>query len=263
MDAPSTPTGGAAPPRHIGARIRPAWERLAAPTRDPQPFTPALVEGLPARVVRWLRRVITPGSRLLTGARIRMHGRINIGRWRPFSADQIIGPDGFIWAARAGRAPLSIRGYDRFTDGRGEMRWRLAGIIPVMSAAGDDITRSAAGRLAAEMLVITPAAALSPAVRWSEVDARTARATVTLGPYRHEITLEIARSGQARHLSLPRWGSPDGGPPGEHPFEVSFTDELEVHGQRLPGAFQAAWRHADGGEPIEFFRATIDRATLF
>ena len=33
------------------------------------------------------------------------------------------------------------------------MRWRLAGAIPIVSAEGPDVTRSAAGRLASEIVV--------------------------------------------------------------------------------------------------------------
>jgi hypothetical protein len=41
-----------------------------------------------------------------------------------------------------------VTGHDRLSSGTGEMRWRLLRLIPGMTAAGPDITRSAYGRLA-------------------------------------------------------------------------------------------------------------------
>ena len=38
-----------------------------------------------------------------------------------------------------------MTGYDRLSSGTGEMRWRLLRLIPVMTAAGPDTTRSARG----------------------------------------------------------------------------------------------------------------------
>ena len=61
---------------------------------------------------------------------------------------------GYIWAARCNLWGLPVTGYDRLTAGTGEMRWRLAGMIPVMSGSGRDVTRSAWGRLASEGVLL-------------------------------------------------------------------------------------------------------------
>ena len=45
---------------------------------------------------------------------------------------------------------LAIGGFDRLVDGEGEMRWKLLGLFPVMTASGPDISRSAAGRFMTE-----------------------------------------------------------------------------------------------------------------
>lgn len=50
-------------------------------------------------------------------------------------------------------------------DATGEMRWRLFGRIPVMSASGPDLDRSAAGRVALDSLLV-PTAWLQEAVTW-------------------------------------------------------------------------------------------------
>jgi hypothetical protein len=85
-----------------------------------------------------------------------MTGEIKLnGTWRSFRAAQLSSRSGYIWAATLRVAGLPVQGYDRFTGTTGEMRWRVLGLFPLVKAAGHDVSRSAAGRLAAEV-VLTP-----------------------------------------------------------------------------------------------------------
>jgi len=131
-------------PRTTGSPDRPA--------RPPAPavFGEAELEGLPGPARRYLRASIAPGTPLATSARLRMRGRIKVGRWLPFHARQVLEPESsFQWTARASGV---LSGFDRYADGQGEMCWKLLGLLPVMRAAGPDVTRSAAGRAAAEAI---------------------------------------------------------------------------------------------------------------
>jgi hypothetical protein len=86
-----------------------------------------------------------------SSVQLTMRGHIRLGSsWRPFTAQQVLAPSGFIWAATARVAGLPVTGFDRYSFGTGQMRWRLLGLVPVMTASGPDVTRSAAGRLAGE-----------------------------------------------------------------------------------------------------------------
>jgi hypothetical protein len=139
------------------------------------------------------------------------------------------------------------------------MRWRV-GAIPVMSAVGDDVTRSAAGRLAGELLLV-PAAALDPAVSWHAVDEHHATAEVRIGHLVHNVTIEVDERGALRSLWLPRWGNPDGGAFAEHPFGVEFAHEAMSDGFAIPTTLRAGWGYGTDAWPDGvFFRATIDAA---
>lgn len=257
MDTTTTSRPGSLP-----GPVGDAWQRLARPTGDPATFDPAAVDGLPAPVGRWLTHVITPGTPLRRTLLLAMHGEIRIGSWRPFTARQVIGPDGFVWAAETGGL-LRVRGFDRYTDGEGEMRWRLLGLVPVMSATGPDITRSAAGRHAAEALTLVPAAALAPEVVWRGLDEHRATGAVTHRGFDHEITIEVDDEGVLRSVALPRWGNPDKGPHREHVFGVLLDGERDVGGQRLPAGLRAGWwLGSDRWDEGEFFRCSIDAAEL-
>jgi hypothetical protein len=213
-------------------------------------------------VSRWVRHAITPGAALGTVVLLSMHGRIRIGAWRPFRARQVIGVHGFVWAASARFGPTSVRGFDRYVGGTGEMRWRLLGAVPVMSARGPDVTRSAAGRLAAELL-LAPSGALLPNVTWHGEDSEHATADVEVDGTTHSVRIRVDDVGRLVSVDLPRWGEPLGEPPGYHPFGVDMTGETSHAGMLLPTQVRAGWFHGtERWSEGEFFRADIDEAVV-
>jgi Family of unknown function (DUF6544) len=234
---------------------------MTTPTGDPESFDLGVLDQLPPPVARWLRHTIVVGTPLRRSVQLTMRGELRVGRWQPFSAVHALAPPcGFVWAATAGRWPLRIRGFDRYRHTTGEMRWRLFGGIPVMSAVGDDITRSAAGRLAGEM-VLVPAAALDPAVSWHAVDEHHAAADVRIGDLVHRVTIGVNERGALRSVWLPRWGNPDGGAFAEHRFGVEFGSPAMFDGYRIPTVLRAGWGYGSDAWPEGvFFRATIDAA---
>ncbi len=131
------------------------WARLAAPDPPTGVFEAGMVSQLPEAAARWLCASIPAGTPLTKAAVLRMRGEIKLGSWRPFTASQVVSAGtGFIWAATTRVAGLPFSGFDRYSSGSGQMRWRVLGAVPVMSAAGPDLDRSAAGRLAAESVFV-------------------------------------------------------------------------------------------------------------
>ena len=121
-------------------------------------FAPAAITGLPEPARRWLGHAIAPGTPLWSSVELTMHGQIKLGRWRPFTAHQVLAPPGgYLWAARTRLAGLPVTGYHRLGSGGAEMRWRLLRLIPVQNGSGPDVTRSAYGRLAGEIVLIPTA----------------------------------------------------------------------------------------------------------
>jgi hypothetical protein len=111
----------------------------------------------------------------------RQHGEIKVGRWLRYEAEWALAPpDGFIWAATTHLGRVFIRGFDRYTGGSGQRRWRLFGRIPLLSAQGADVARSALGRLLGELCFV-PAAALSPLVAREHLDERRSTACIDAG----------------------------------------------------------------------------------
>jgi hypothetical protein len=248
----------------VAARsLRDEWTRLAAGVGDRGSFAPEPLAGLPEPVRRWLTHAIAPGTPLWSSAQLRMRGQIKLRTWRPFTARQVLAPPrGFIWAATARVTGLPVTGFDRYTSGSGEMRWRLLGLVPVMADDGADVTRSAAGRLAGEGTAWLPTAFADAS--WSAgPDADTAVATWRIGDHEEAVQLRIDPEGRLREIFLQRWGNPDGRPFGLYPFSVTVDAERAFGGLTIPSTVRATWwsdepRPGDG----EFFRAEITGATF-
>jgi hypothetical protein len=213
---------------------------------------------LPEAARRWLSHAIAPGAPLATSVQLEMHGQIRLGRWHPFSAVQSLTPrSGFIWSAHSRIGRLPVRGFDRYRDGAGEMRWRLFGLIPAMSARGVDVTRSAAGRLAAESIFVPtslidarwePGGTTDSAVFWSRV-----------GEYDLPVEIEVGPAGVLHKITLMRWGNPEGTGFTERRFTVTVASERHFGGMSIPNDIRAAWADPSGHD-TDFFHATIDSA---
>jgi hypothetical protein len=241
-------------------RIREHWHALDSLHGSGQRYNPELIENLPAAARRWISHSVAAGTPLARSVRLTMQGQIRLGAWRPFTATELLTPGvGFIWAATAKVAGLPVLGYDRFTDGRGEMRWRLADILPVVSAHGPDVTESAAGRLAGESIFVPTAFA---AAQWIDGgDGATTHARWAVAGYEDTVHLDLADDGTLRQVRMQRWGNPDGNRFDRYPFAVSIDAEDSFAGITIPIRFRARWA-TDTAAQTEFFRAQITDAVF-
>lgn len=244
--------------------MRAEWARLAA-VRDELPdiFAPEELAGMPEPARRWLRHAIAPGTALARSVTLTMRGQIRIGAWRPFTARQVLTPpEGFVWTATARVAGLPVTGFDRWSADTGEMRWRLLGLVPVMSGTGADIGRSAAGRLAAEGISLLPTSFRR--CRWAAgATPDTAVATWRVGEGDEHVELDVGPGGRLRGIRMRRWGNPAGEPFARYPFGAAFEAEQRFAGIVVPTRLRAGWwRGADRQADGEFFRAEITDATF-
>jgi len=232
----------------------------AAPKAD-RTFDPAAIGHLPPPAQRYLVHAIAPQTPLASAVRLRMHGVIKLSRWRQFTAEQVIVRDrGMIWRAKVKMAGATIRGFDRFVDGAGAMQWKLGGILPVARASGPDVTRSSAGRFAAE-LVWLPSLLCSDRVSWDADDPGTAHAHFLVDAHDEDLMLTL-NGGSLQSVALPRWGNPDGRDFREVDFGAAVDQEGTFDGYTIPVRMRAGWYFGTGrfeGEG-KFFQATIDDA---
>jgi hypothetical protein len=230
--------------------------RLVRPS-ETAVFTDAELDGLPDPVRRYLRGAIAPGTPLATAARLRMRGHIKLGRWLPFQAEELLAPHhGFHWAARVAGI---IGGFDRLADGRGELRWRMLGLLPLMGAQGPDLSRSAAGRVVGEAMWLPTALLSRFGVDWSAADDHHLTARWRIDDNPAELHLEVDADGRLRSGVFQRWGDPDNtGTYGLHPCGGEVMDHGSFGGVSIPTAGCAGWFYGTERWPQgEFFRYQI------
>lgn len=199
------------------------------------------LDGLPEPVQHMFRAAIAPGTPLAQSARLTMNGRIKLKKWTPFSGTEVIAPHaGFVWRVRAG----AISGYDRYVDGEGEMRWKLLGLIPVMRAAGPDVSRSAAGRVAGEAAWLPTTLLPRFGVHWHTTHQRHLSARFRLDAHDLEFNYLLDDGGRIQTCWFDRWGDPDtAGSHALHPFAMEATAHRSFSGLTIPSAGRAGWHY--------------------
>ncbi len=229
------------------------------PTRR---FTPDLLAGLDEPVRRYFSHAITDGAALPRGVRMTMSGRIKVGLWLPFTAEQTIDGRSFTWRARVGRGPLSpLRVADQYADGAGSTKGRLLGRVTLFDAHDTDTARSAAGRAAIESVVFAPPIVLPDrGVAWAAETESIIVARFDLSPEHPEVRVRIDEQGAIRAVSARRWGNAGGKTFQYIPFGG------EIHGERRFGDLLLASRVSvgwwfDTPRYAPFFRAEIGSVT--
>ncbi len=224
----------------------------------PAPFEP---HRLPPVARRWLERSLPPDRPASERVLLEISGEIKLASWTPFRSREILAPRaGFAWQASAGRFPAAIRGMDYYLAGQGGMRWRLAGLIPVMHASGPEVSRSARGRVAGEA-ALCPGALAGSDVLWRDEDDRFSVASWDLDGERMAVRFEIAHDGALRSASLARWGDHGGKGWRLQPFGALVEEERAFDGVTIPSRIRAGWGLGTSGwSEGEFFRARVEDA---
>jgi hypothetical protein len=245
-----------------GRALSGQWESLRG-TPGTAVFSPEMVADLPEPARRYLVRAIAPGTPLATAVELEMRGQLLLepgGDPLDMIAHQILAPpDGFIWRADARRGLLRIIGFDRYVGGEGEMRWRAYGLVPVLRETGDDVTRSAAGRLAMEAVLMPAALVPGRGARWEPVDDHTARFHITIGNETMVTALTVDADGRPLRASAMRWRGDLPGGAGYARFDVEMDGELTTGGYTIPRRVQAGWA-LDADDGFRFFDATLQQA---
>ena len=226
--------------------------------RDPAgSFDPEEIADLPDDVQRYFMASVEPGTPVAQSVRVSMRGHIKVGRWLPYRAVEILNPRvGFRWGAVAAGV---IRGFDQFVDGRGQMSWKLAAIIPVVRAEGPDVSRSAAERAAAEAVWVPTALLPRFGTEWSTAGDGWVAARYSIGKYPLELHLELSPEGWVRSVRFDRWGDPRGrGEYSSHSFGGEFDQHQSFGGLTIPTRGRLGWHYGtESWVDGEFFRFQI------
>ncbi|BBO23080.1 conserved hypothetical protein [Candidatus Nitrosymbiomonas proteolyticus] len=210
----------------------------------------------------YFARTFSPGAVLPRAARLRMHGEIKLNRWLPFEAEQVIHLDrGMVWKAKVRMGRMRISGWDRVIGGRGDMVWKLFGLVPMLKSSGPNVDRSAIGRYHAESIWL-PSRLLERA-EWLR-SSQQGSLEVSLSDWGQATTLRLTtnQTGDLVSVASNRWGNPQGKEYAEHPFGAWIEESRAFEGITIPTKVRVGWFfgspqfETDG----EFFRAEVTSA---
>lgn len=231
---------------------------LGAGPPEPGRYSPDLLQGLPAPVVRYFEFALTPGQPLVRRARVTQEGTFARSRdaWSPFSAveDFAVWLPGFVWDATIHMLPLlPARVRDSYLGGEGAMQGTLAGVVSIVDQRSTpELAAGALLRYLAEGPWVPTALLPVAGVHWDAVDDSTARATRSDGGTAVWMDVHFGPAGDIVRITAQRYRDVDG--KGVlTPWRGSFADYERVDGMMVPHESEVGWVLPDGWFP--YFRA--------
>jgi hypothetical protein len=216
---------------------------------------------MPEPVQRYLRHALGDEGAVPGGVRLTMAGRIRVGRWLAFTAEQAFCGHDYEWRARAGIGHLKpLRVVDRYAGGAGSTDGRLFGRLRFMHADDENTARAAAGRAGAESIWVPGTLLPGPGVAWRAESDELIVARVCVAPEQVELRLRIDEAGAVRSISVMRWGDAAQDGFGYIPFGGDVHAERRFGSLVLPSELTVGWWY---GTPRykPFFEAILLTAT--
>ncbi len=215
---------------------------------------------VPEIVQRWMRFSQVIGKEEITSVRLKQKGVLRLKAdksWLKAESQQYftVKNPAFLWKVDVKMFPLvSISGRDKFVDAKGEMLIKLASVIPVVDAKGDEIDQGTMIRFLSEIIWF-PSAALNDYIEWEQVDDTTARATFTYEGRQVVGDFTIDLQGKVTQFTAERFRE-DSGIYSLDTWTVKMGDYKEFHGYVIPSEGTVIWQ-LDSGD-FEWYRLRIE-----
>ena len=170
---------------------------------EPKFYTQAELEGLPAPVQRFFRKVLKDGQPMVATAKLSQQGQFNLSetelKWNPFTATQIATAQrpGFDWDGHIQIVPgLNTLVHDTYRSGVGNLHASLLGLFTVAAMHDTpELNQGELMRFFAEAPWYPTALLPSQGVRWEAIDDNSARGTMTDGKTTVSIVFEFNAEG--------------------------------------------------------------------
>ncbi len=152
-------------------------------------------------------------------------------------------------------------GVETYVDNRAHSQFYFLGLLPSMSANGDETSRSQNGRLAIEMIYCPASLLPRPGVEWTDVDHERARATVRINGEFVPITITVNSDGSLREVSVRRFDPhARAGAHAHVPFGAVLASERTFDGYTIPVDAYYSWLY--GSAKTRKNMAGFDRTTI-
>lgn len=220
------------------------------------------VDDLPGPIARWIRRsgVLSKTDTLYMDMKHTGQMRLDpeSDKWLSARATQRVGliQPGFAWQVEADVAPgLNVLGLDSFIDGSAGMQIKVLGVLPVANVRDtEEVNESTLHRYLLEMGWY-PQMALHKDIRWTEIDANRAKATMAVMGVQASVVIEINEKGQFVASKAHRYY--DGNKPLKRiPFEGHAGQHAVFDGVEIPSEMEAVWILDKG--PFKWYKVKVE-----
>lgn len=232
-------------------------------TPVPQQVDLRELDGLPAPVQRYFRKVLKDGQPVVAAASVAHRGTFNMGdgqdNWKPFTSDQrvVTRRPGFDWSAEVQMMPgVPVLVHDAYAGGEGVLHAAVLGLLTVADIRG---TKEAAEgelmRFFAEAAWYPTALLPSQGVRWTAVDDRSAHATLVDGQVTLTMLFTFNDQDLIETVGVPaRWRTV-GDRMEPAPWSGRFWNYQQRDGMLVPLSGEVAWLLPSG--PWPYWRGEI------
>jgi hypothetical protein len=220
-----------------------------ASQRKTSVVTEDMLGGLPEPVQRYLRYTGVVGKPLAGMVYLRQQGRVRLAgqRWIPLQAQEwfSVRPPGFVWDATMRVAGIPVgRARDMYQGGQGRMLVKVASLVTVADAEGEEMDQGSMMRYLSEVMWF-PSAFLEDNISFQAIDAASARVTLSDHGKAATATLFFDSAGRLTNFVARRYAI--AGKSRElRTWSVPVTGYGEFEGLRLPVRVKAVWQLAEG-----------------
>jgi len=217
---------------------------------NPKLLLPKDINHLPEPVQRWLVYSTVIGREKIYSVRLKQKGEFRLAPdkdWMPFTAEEYYttAKPAFLWSTKMQMAPmLSIVGRDRYYQGHGHMLIKLFSLIPVADATGPEIDQATLLRYLNEIMWF-PGAAVNDYIQWQEIDANSARATMSYAGTTASAVFYFNDLGQLTTMTADRYRYVNGKFQLDE-WSTPITGYGEFQGIRVPTRGQGVWKLDSG-----------------
>jgi hypothetical protein len=228
---------------------------------DEEVVTEDALAGLPEPARRYLRFMAVVGRPRVGAFRARFEGRFRLRQDRPWMGSRAWQYNSRVGPTRLYRMRLDIAGllpmtgWDTYVDGRGRMRGRVLGVLPVADAEGDEMDLGELVTYLDDALLLAPSMLLGPETAWHPVDG--ASFDVDLTDRGRTVRARVVVDGRGAPTDIStgdRTAMLPGGP-----VRARWSTPVEawtvIDGRPRPTGASAVWHLPDG--PYTYARGTF------
>jgi hypothetical protein len=218
------------------------------PINKTETLTDTKIAHLPSIVQKWLKNSGAVGKEVIHTVQLKQKGEMKMKpeqeKWYASEADQYFAVDNpaFIWKVEVEMMPIVFfTGRDKFFNGKGSMLIKVLSLINVVNSSDDEkINQGTLQRYLGE-IVWFPTAAVSPHVKWEEVDSLKAKATMTYKGTTGSGIFSFNENGDFVKFSTMRYmGTGDEAQLNE--WTISMNEYKVYDGIKIPVKGEAVWK---------------------